>query len=327
MMATTMPGRPLVIPAVTLLTAATLTASAYAFRNYSNRPVRDDSFRTLTAASDLLAADVKGNTIAAGGWDRRVTIWDASTGERLRTFTGHTDRVMSVALSSTGLVASGSKDATAQIWDVRKGHLVQLIDGHRDRVRAVAFSPDGTLLATGSRDATVKVWTVASGQELASMSDNVWITHVEFSPDGRSVAFGAVDGKVGIWDYATPSVRVFAKVGGGVALTFSLDGRQLVSGSGDGVLRVWDVERGVLLSATRGSGPITDVAYSPQGDLLATASTDRTIRVWDVKTGSERTRFIGHGDQVHSVRFTHDGGTLGSTSDDETVKLWRLSRE
>ena len=52
-----------------------------------------------------------GRLLATGGGDHSVRVWDAATGRERRTFTGHSDRVLTVAFSGDGrCLASGSND-------------------------------------------------------------------------------------------------------------------------------------------------------------------------------------------------------------------------
>ncbi|MDT7949765.1 MAG: hypothetical protein RQ897_15615, partial [Thermoflexus sp.] len=61
-----------------------------------------------------------GRLLASGSDDKTVILWDVGTGERVRTLTGHTDDVNSVAFSPDGrLLASGSGDGTVILWGVR----------------------------------------------------------------------------------------------------------------------------------------------------------------------------------------------------------------
>jgi WD40 repeat protein len=58
-----------------------------------------------------------GKLIASGSDDKTVQIWDATTGEHVYTYTGHSSMVEAVAWSPNGkLIASGSDDNTVQVW-------------------------------------------------------------------------------------------------------------------------------------------------------------------------------------------------------------------
>ena len=70
----------------------------------------------------------------------------------LRTLTGHTDPVWSVAISPDGLtLVSGSFDHTIKVWNLPTGKELRTLTGHTDSVNSVAISPDGQTLVSGSR--------------------------------------------------------------------------------------------------------------------------------------------------------------------------------
>ena len=80
-----------------------------------------------------------------------VRLWEAATGQLIRTFKGHADAVSSVAFSPDGTrLLSGSADKTLRLWDVATGRLIRTFEGHADLVSSVAFSPDGTRAAWGA---------------------------------------------------------------------------------------------------------------------------------------------------------------------------------
>ena len=79
---------------------------------------------------------------------------------------GHTDAVLSVALSPDGTqIVSGSADQTIYVWDTETGDIVSgPCSGHTDAIKSVAFSPDGTQIVTGSDDTTICVWDAVTGK-------------------------------------------------------------------------------------------------------------------------------------------------------------------
>jgi hypothetical protein len=65
---------------------------------------------------------------APGIWlrDNTIKLWDVASGSLVRTLTGHTGWVNSVAFSPDGrLLASGSDDKTIKLWDVASGREVR----------------------------------------------------------------------------------------------------------------------------------------------------------------------------------------------------------
>jgi WD40 repeat protein len=86
-------------------------------------------------------------------------VWDAQTGQDLRTLKEHTDWVNSVCLSGDGKrLVSGSGDRTIKVWDAQTGLLQLTLRGHTDPVWSVCLSVDGKHIVSGSADHTIKVW-------------------------------------------------------------------------------------------------------------------------------------------------------------------------
>ncbi|MCS6936254.1 MAG: WD40 repeat domain-containing protein [Candidatus Bipolaricaulota bacterium] len=111
----------------------------------------------------LLASDSCGRTDRSGRCIQgEIKLWEVSSGREVRTLSGHTRGVWSVAFSPNGqLLASGANDRNIKLWEVTSGQEVRSLAGHRiNLIVSVIFSPDGRLLASGSADQTIKLWYV-----------------------------------------------------------------------------------------------------------------------------------------------------------------------
>ena len=100
-----------------------------------------------------------GKTLASGGGDNVINLWDIGTGKRKMTLVGHTHWVFSLAFSPDGkTLASGSVNSDIRLWDPHTGESKKTLTGHGDWVRSIAFSPDGETLVSGSDDGSVLIW-------------------------------------------------------------------------------------------------------------------------------------------------------------------------
>ncbi|MFO1497995.1 MAG: protein kinase [Verrucomicrobiota bacterium] len=136
-----------------------------------------------------------------------VTIWDASTREKVSSLGPIKDWVASVAFSpDSQQIVTGSHDRTAVVWDVATGKSLLTLKGHADQILSVCFSPDGGRILTGSFDRTAKLWDARNGKELLTLSGHQGrIIGVAFSPDGRRMATASDDHTVQVWESASPA--------------------------------------------------------------------------------------------------------------------------
>ncbi|MGH3822282.1 MAG: TIR domain-containing protein, partial [Pseudonocardiaceae bacterium] len=239
-----------------------------------------------------------GHTVAAGGSDGRVALWDLADPARpRRSLAGQVGSVSSVAFSGDGrTLAAGGSDGRVALWDLadpaRSRHSLV---GEAGSIFSVAFSGDGRTLAAGGSDGRVALWDLAdSARPRRSLAGHTRsVNSVAFSPDGRTVATASDDGTALLWrltDLARPQPLQPARTSHTnkmTAVAFSPDGRTLVTASDDGSAQLWpltDLARLEPLQPAliRHTGRVTAVAFSPDGGVLVTASADGTVIRWDL---------------------------------------------
>jgi WD40 repeat protein len=221
-----------------------------------------------------------GRTLATGGINGNVTLWDVRTRSVVRTL--HLpDPVRQVAISPDGeLLASqtqGLADSDAKV-EVRDLSSEKLLYSHRVRYGAggVYFSPDGRALAAlgcCEPDSSIVVWNARSGAELFTPHADGKPNSIAFSPDSRLLGAGMEDGRVVFWDSRNgKQLGSPIQVATGFVYTvgFSPDGRLLVAGSSDQTTTLLDLRSRKPLGNAfpNEQAAITIPTFEPNGDLF-----------------------------------------------------------
>ncbi len=246
--------------------------------------------------ADALAFFPDGRTLATGGVNGNVTLWDVRTRSVERTLR-FPDRVWWVAASPDGKLlavqtrAQESSNSRVEVQDLTSGevlysHVVRYGKGGLD------FSPDGRELAAlgcCEPDSTIEVWAARSGAELFSPHVDGHATSIAFSPDGLVFAAGTEDGKVVLWDaHGGSALGSPIQVAAGAIdpISFSPDGRLFVASSGDQTATLWDLRSrkrlGNPFPIEQGSIPVA--RFAPGGDLVIDNLTDTALWPTDLQT-------------------------------------------
>jgi hypothetical protein len=180
--------------------------------NYLKRlcTARVASIRADGNFSDL-AFSPDDHTLASAG-EARVVLWDAQTGDVVKSWPTPVFGMNRVAYSPDGArLAVGGRwflwnDVPAggtglALLDIDAG--TNTVPDARPRaVEAVAYSPDGRHLATatGGNPPALHVRDARSGMKQLSLTARSTVTKIAFSPDGRFFAVTGWDGWVVVWD-------------------------------------------------------------------------------------------------------------------------------
>ena len=264
-------------------------------------------------------------TLASGGRDGTVRLWDAVARQNIATLEGRMNSVESVAFSPDGTLASGWWDGTIMLWDIAARQRIATLEGHTAWLHSVSFSPDGRTLASGGWDGTVRLWDAVARQNIATFEGHMnSVESVAFSPDG-TLASGSGDGTIMLWDIAARQRIATLPHGATVSsVSISPDGETLASGGWDGTVKLWDVSTRQRIATLPHGATVSSVSISPDGETLASGGKDGTVKLWDVATRESFAAF-GHTSPVYSVSFSPDGRTIASGTADGTIELWDTS--
>ncbi|MEO0561107.1 MAG: WD40 repeat domain-containing protein [Chloroflexota bacterium] len=156
----------------------------------------DDEVHRLAVSSD-------GRSVASGGRDGVIRLWDATTRAVVGEIAAHSDWVRSVAFHpSEPLLLSGSRDKTAVLWDVSTPDNPTRLQemNHLGDVRAVGFAVDGAALLTGSTDGHIHLWRTTDGVHLGVLQHHTKpVLSLAPHPSGAGIASGGGDNQIVMW--------------------------------------------------------------------------------------------------------------------------------
>ncbi|MFJ6897469.1 hypothetical protein [Streptomyces hokutonensis] len=264
---------------------STRTGATLARRELGPLVTLSDNRTPLLAFSPDGTALAVADTTSSGGSRQRFTVWDIRTHKARLTVEppGNTDDhpVSGLALGPHGrtlLVSRVEGDRTVtRIWDT---------GGDRPRAAGtlpglagdtLAVRPDGGLAASSEEQSAVLPSGPVTGRALA---DGRNVTALAFNSDGSRLAVGDSTGRVALWDG---------------------DARHrlgtLTGGSG---------------SASQGDGQaVVTLAFASDGHSLAVGHKGGTVRLWDTEAQQLLVAEMPTtGDEIRSVAFSRDGGTL-----------------
>ncbi|KAF9585517.1 substrate-specific activator of APC-dependent proteolysis [Lunasporangiospora selenospora] len=233
--------------------------------------------------------------MAIGTDSGEVQIWDVQKGQRVRTMTGHTQRVGVLAWNDH-ILSSGGRDRKIFQRDVRSEEMFQKeLSSHRAEVCGLKWNSSGTQLASGGNDNMLMIWEKDSTEPL-------------FQFDDHQAAVKAID-----W---SPHQKGILASGGGTL---------------DKHIRFWETNTGQAIGAVDTGSQVCNLAWSrTTNEIVSTHGfSQNLVVIWKYPTMQEVKTLKGHQNRVLYLALSPDGQTIvtGAGAKDESLRLWNVFKK
>ena len=259
-------------------------------------PVAGKEIQTLILSMPPVEADFSsdGKMFATVTSQGEITLWDVSSGSRLRSLT------TSAGQSFDPMSMMKNMPNPAQM---KRGQMPNIQNmPNMDQMNSMITNTLGSMTAG------------TNGRNVSS---------VTFSRDGSVLASGGIEAKSNFDMAAMMGQATNQKRGKNQPPPNTDEFLKNLKIETTGQLVLWNPTTGQQLGVIKGHGKgISKVAFSRDAKLIASAGTDNTIKIWDVATQRELKTLTGHTAGIESMDFSPDGRLLASASDDGSTFLW-----
>ena len=265
------------------------------------------TLRGLVGTAAALALTPDGRNVVAGSGSE-VRVWDAASGQALRSLTLEGGPLHSLLVLPAGLLLVGAERAAIAAWDLGSARQLRTFERHAGHATAMAAVPGSRIVVAGGSDRTLRFYDTDSGRclrEIVAHDDTV----TAVAASATQVASASRDGSVRLWSVADGRLVAKLALPAGRPLAVVLDEAQsrLVVASDDGVVRDFGLQsHEVVRSFVSHAQQVPALALSSDGTLLLSGSADRTVRVFDAD--GQRLLARAHVDAaVQAVALAPDG--------------------
>lgn len=253
--------------------------------------------------------------VLVGLYSSTIQLWDYRMGWIIDRFEGHQGPVRGLDVHPTQQIfVSCGDDQMVRVWSLSDRRLLFSLEGHQDYVRTVFFHKELPWIVSSSDDQTIRIWDWQARKEIAVLTGhNHWVSCAVFHPTEDLIISSSLDCTVRAWDISGLKRRHCAA---GVLSNGAPGAVGAFSGGFPGGLPAG------FPSNSSGGFPQNSGGRPPLGFSAASNGLDDDFFGAEVVT-----KFVleGHDRGVTWVACHPSQPLIVSSSDDRTLKVWRMS--
>ena len=207
---------------------------------------------------------------------------------------------------------------------------------------SIVYNKDGNRVLFGCNDGIIRELTIDKNAiktikifgEIFDEKHSSRVTSVAYGrgKEVKKIFSVSLDETLKEWDYETGNlVHTYKDKGhtdGIICLAVSQDGKRVLTSSCDYTIREWDTEKRKCMQVFNGHKDyVSSVTYSldPDERKILSGSLDGTVIEWNRLDGSINHQYEKrHEDRISSVRYSHDGDYILSSSEDMSIIEWSV---
>ena len=285
-----------------------------------------------------VAVDQKGETVATGGLDGLVKIFEAKTGELSQEigieksltflqFAGDSSNLLMQTQMMTGEDPRSLEgwQSVYDLFNAKSGEKIWSAPQPAPATRAILSESGGKLAVLGPQLKTLTVFDMATGKPIGRpLTTQRETKQYWFSSNELKVEFLSKDDEFAAWNIADGDVEDSQRSEiplGRIEFSGAQNGSLLATNSGSGEILILARDRSEFCTRIPNPWEVPKIRFSPNGRELVTEA-ENQLQLWDLATCIPDALEFRHAGPVQNSLFSPDGSRCYTVGADGKAHIW-----